>query len=338
MSTAFSSRILTSRSLAAIYCFALMGIGAKAAPSAKGAPLVPGPTIEIANSTGKFDFLEVDAKRHRLLAAHESDGTADIFDLESNRLIARIEIGGAPVHVATDPKTGKYFVSAQEGERVAVVSSDTLKETNSIRMEGPLDGILFNPKNRRVYVGNDEGKHLWVIDADSEKIVGDIAIPGAPEYLVYDAASDRIYLNIKVTDEIVVIDPAKNAVVAHWPTAPAKQPHGLAIDAKSRRLFSAGANGVLAIVDMTTGKVIGSSKIAEKVDQATFDPATRRIYCAATGWLSVVQETADGAEFLGSVESHATARNVTVDPKTDMVWTTYTDGAKSYAKSWKPVR
>ncbi|MDB6128709.1 MAG: hypothetical protein JWM35_2605 [Verrucomicrobia bacterium] len=332
------SNASSSRRLAAVICFSVFGLCSMLAGADKPAPLVPGVSIEIPNSKGKFDFLEVDPSMHRLLGAHEEDGTVDVIDLDTNKVLSRINIGGATVDVAVDPKTQKYFVSAQEGNRVAVVSAKTLKETNSIKMAGDLDGILFNPKNRCVYVGNDEGTHLWVINADTEKLVGDVTIPGAPEYMVYDEANDKIYLNIKVTDEIVAIDPAKGVVIAHWSTAPATKPHGLAFDPASGRLFAAGANGFLVTVDIKTGKVIGKAEIAEKVDQATFDPYTRRIYCAAPGWLSVVQETDSGTEFLGNVKTAATAKNVKVDPKTHAVWTTYTDGKNSYARSWTPVK
>ena len=44
--------------------------------------LVPAASVQIPHSSGKFDFLRIDAKRHRLLAAHENDGTADIIDLQ----------------------------------------------------------------------------------------------------------------------------------------------------------------------------------------------------------------------------------------------------------------
>jgi len=54
--------------------------------SVAGQPLVltPAASIEMPRSTGKFDFLRVDSKRHRLLAAHEKDGTADFIDLQTN--------------------------------------------------------------------------------------------------------------------------------------------------------------------------------------------------------------------------------------------------------------
>jgi DNA-binding beta-propeller fold protein YncE len=201
-------------------------------------------------------------------------------------------------------------------------------------MEGPLDAILFVPKNRRVYVAHDDGTHLWAIDADSEKLAGTVEIPGPPEYMVYDTARDRIYLNIKTTNEVVTIDPVKGTVVAHWPTAPATAPHGLAFDPATGRVFSAGANSKLVAIDVKTGKVTATADITPKVDQIAFDPSTKRIYCAGPDWMSVVQETAGGLSFLGNVKTAATAKNVTVDPRTHAVWTTYTDGTHSYAQSW----
>jgi hypothetical protein len=39
---------------------------------------------------------------------------------------------------------------------------------------------------------------------------------------------------------------------------------------------------------------------------------------------------------LGDLPTAATAKNVAVDPQTRAVWTTYTDGKSSFAKSWLP--
>jgi hypothetical protein len=93
---------------------------------------------------------------------------------------------------------------------------------------------------------------------------------------------------------------------------------------------------MLAAIDSNTGRTVGSSEIAKAVDQATFDPSTGRVYCACTDQMSVVQETPDGVKFLGNVATAKTAKNVAVDPATHWVWTTFTDGANSYVKSWRP--
>ncbi len=295
--------------------------------------LTPGASIEISHSTGKFDFLRFDSKRKRLLAAHENDGTADYFDLQKNTLITRLKVGGA-VDTAVDTESKYYYVSVQETHRVAIVDAAGLKEVGSIKTPGPTDAILYDPKNKMIYVTHDNGSHVWVIDPAKKKVVSTIVIPGVPEYLVYDESTNRIYLNIKSKDVVAVIDPGLNKVVAEWPTSPATLPHGLALDAANHRVFSSGGNGKLVAIDTRTGEVTGTVAIAEKVDQIAMDTVAGLVYCAGTDKMSVVRVVGEKIVTLGEFTTAATARNVAVDPATHAVWTTYTDGKSSYARSW----
>ena len=307
------------------------------AAAAQNVSVQPAASIEIPASKGKFDFLRVDAKRNRLLAAHENDGTADYFDLGTKKLLARVKVGGAVDH-AVDADSSFYYVSVQEDKRVAVLDAATLKEVKSIKMDGPTDAILFEPKNQMIYVTQDEGATLWAIDPKSAKVVASIAVPGVPEYMVYDESTDRIYLNIKSADVVAVIDPNTNKTVAKWPTAPATQPHGMALDAAHHRIFSSGANGKLVVMDTGSGKVLTSVNITEKVDQIAFDSKNELVYCAGPGKMSMVRVSGDSISAAGDFPTAATARNVTVDPKTSAVWTTYTDGKSSFAKAWLPQK
>lgn len=297
--------------------------------------LVPGASIELKGSTGKSDFLQVDAVNRRLLGAHEKDDTLDLFDLDTHKLIARVKLGGV-VEALLDAKTGRYFVSVQDEKKVVVLDAKTFKEVGTAMFDGEIDAICLDPKHRRLYVGHDNGTHLWAIDLDTLKPAGEITIPGAPECMAYDAAAGRIYLAIKTTHQVVAIDTEKNAIVATWPLAPATGPHGVGFDAKAGRLFVAGDNGQLVALDVTTGKVVATAKITPTVDQLAYDPALRRIYCAGPDWMSVVEFKADGSLApLGNVPTAATAKNVAVDPKTHAVWSTFTDGKNAFAKSWK---
>jgi DNA-binding beta-propeller fold protein YncE len=289
--------------------------------------------IELPESSGKFDFLRIDPNRNRLLAAHVQDGTSDFIDLKKHALIARVKVGGA-VDTAMDVDSTFYYVSVQEGARVAVLDAATLKEINSIKMAGPTDAILYEPKNHRVYVTHDEGTEVWVIDPQAAKVVSSITIPGVPEAMVYDPSTDRIYLNIKTKDVVAVIDPAANKVIAEWPTAPATRPHGLALDAASHRIFSAGANGKLVAIDTTSGGAKGSVDITPKVDQIALDLRGGLLYCAGSDRMSVVRVNAGSLGRLGELTTASSARNVAVDPATRAVWTTYSDGKSSFAKGW----
>ena len=297
--------------------------------------MAPAASIKIPQSKGKFDFLRIDAKRNRLLAAHENDGTADFIDLKNNRLIKRLKIGGA-VDTAVDNQSKFYYVSVQEAERVAVIDAVSLTEVRSIKTPGPTDAILFDPKSHLIYVTHDGGAEVWVLDPLAGKVVATIAIPGVPEFMVYDTNSNRVYLNIKTKDLVVVIDPVGQKVVDQWATAPALLPHGLAFDSEHNRIFVAGGNGKLSVIDTKSGRVVDSVNIVPKVDQIAFDAAGALVYSAGVDRMSVVRTSGASITLLGDFPTAATAKNVAVDPLTRAVWTTYTDGGNSFAKSWKP--
>ncbi len=313
--------------------FFAAALGLSALVAAAQPAFKPGAAITVPNSTGKFDFLAIDSAAHRLLAGHEKDDTADFFDLDANRLIARVKVGPC-VGVTVDPQTGNYFASVQDDKRIAIIDGKTFKETGSIALPGESDALLFDAKDRRIYITNDNGKYLWAVDPDAAKVIAAIDIPGEPECMAHDEAAGRIYLNLKNRDEVAVIDLKTAAVVATWPIAPATGPHGLVFDAAHRRIYSSGENGQLVALDTQTGKVVASAPIVEHVDQIAFDPATRRIFCAGPGAMSVVQASDAGLKSLGKIETNATAKNVAVDPKTHAVWTTFTDGKNSYAQSF----
>jgi DNA-binding beta-propeller fold protein YncE len=187
-----------------------------------------------------------------------------------------------------------------------------------------------------VYVTHDEGADVWVIDPAAGKVVATVVIPGVPEFMVYDEKADRIYLNIKSKDVVAVIDPSSNKVIAQWSTAPALKPHGLALDVDNRRVFAAGDNGKLVAIDIMSGSSLGSIDIVPKVDQIAFDSASGLLYCAGADKISVLNTAGGKLAALGDLATAATAKNVAVDPATKQVWTTYTDGKSSFAKSWNP--
>lgn len=312
---------------AVLFVAACCGLGLLQRPACADAmttvPLVAQAPISVAGERGRFDLMEVDESRSRLLVTHGSNRSLAVFDARTGGLIREIETGGAN-GVAVDSKDGKYFVGAGEANLVAVIDSKTLKKTNEIRTTGPVDAMTLDTRRGVLYAGHDDGTELWAIDAKTEKIVSTITIPEAPELVVYDPVTDLVYQNIKSDDSIQVINPATRIIEKHWTTAPATKPHGLAVDLKSNHLFTVGANGKLVEIDLASGAVIGQADVAPRVDEIAFDAGTRRIYCASgTGVLSVVEEIPSGLKSLGDVKTARGCHSVAVDNKTHAVWVAY---------------
>jgi len=284
--------------------------------------LVAQPAQPMDRTKGWFDYLVVDAKLGRLLLAHAGNSELAVIDLKTSGLLKRVDTGSSR-GVAVDERDGVYFVGTADSG-VAVVDRRSLAPRTKVDTAGPVDAIAFDPKNDTLYADEDGGTAVWAINGRSLKIVATIAIPSDPEYVVYDPVSDRVYQNIVSTSSVAVIDPVTNQIVATWPVAPATRPHGLAVDGARHLLFSAGANGKLAVLNSQTGALLTALDIAPRVDQIVFDPGTRRVYCASgTGIVSVVQETDTSATSLGDVVVPRGAHTIATDPATGAVWIAY---------------
>src|SRR5262249_23758418 len=147
----------------------------------------------------------------------------------------------------------------------------------------------------RVFAFNGNSKNATAIDAKAGTVAGTIALPGKPEFSVADGKG-KVYVNIEDTSEVVEIDAAKLTVTKKYSLAPCDGPSGLAIDTKTRRLFSVCSNRVMAVSDPDAGKVVASPAIGAGSDGVAFDPGTGFAYSSnGDGTLTVVQQT--GAKY-----------------------------------------
>ncbi|MGI4788919.1 MAG: YncE family protein [Janthinobacterium lividum] len=307
-------------------CAALFSTLAAAQAFATDTPLLtPQTPIAVPGGPGGFDYMQIDAAHHRLLASHPGKATLVVLDLQTNTL-QQLPTGTKVNGIAVDDADNKLF-TAGGGGKVVIFDNTTLAKTGEITLTGPGDDIVLNTKTDMLYVCHDDAMEDWVFNAKDNTLAATIPIAGAPEYVVYDTGTNKVYQNIKPANLLQVIDPATNKVEASWPTAPMTSPHGMAINSKTHHIFSAG-QGKVVMLDEATGKVLASADIAPGyVDQIAFDPDTQRLYCACgdAGMISVLQETASGLTLLGNVPSHKKAHTIAIDPATHAVWVSYSD-------------
>ena len=303
-------------------------------------PLTGHEPIEIPNSRGSFDLLQVDVVKHRLLLAHTGNGTLDIIDLKTEKLLKQIKTG-AVMDTASDAKKNRYYASVSKEKKFVIIDSDTLEITGEIPLPGPGDALTLGPTGvNRVFVGHDDGPALWAIDPDEKKIAATLTIAPGPEVVVAENDTSRLFLNIKSDDTLLVISASDNnsTVSAIWPTAPAKKPHGLALDRRAPgRLFVAGTNGKLAVLSAADGQSLGSADMVTGVDQIAFDAAKDRLYCpSGSGKMTVLDTSGNSVKSLGDIATAKGAKTATVDPTTHAVWIAYAEGGKCYARKFTP--
>ncbi|HWD37752.1 MAG TPA: hypothetical protein VG944_02805 [Fimbriimonas sp.] len=303
-------------------------LAASLALSQGDAPLTPQPPIVIPGGAGKFDFMGIDAGNHLVFASHPGKSSIAVLNTETGKAVdvpVGVEVNG----VAADSK-GKRLFGAGPGKTLVVVDTTNFSKIGALPLDGPGDCVQFDKARGVVYVDNDDGTNLWVVDGKALKLSSAITIKEAPEYMEYDSGTDRIYQAIKSANTVQVIDAAGRKVLNEFTLGELSSPHGLALDKKTRRLFVAGKNGKLVMLDADTGKLLKSVEVLQGSDQIAYDSGNKRLYIPAQGQIQVVQITGDDAAVLGSVPVGKDCHRVAIERRTHSVWVAYSEGAESY--------
>lgn len=269
---------------------------------------------------GGWDYLVVDEAARRLYLSHATHVV--VFDVDSHKVVGDIPDTQGVHGIALAPELGRGFVSNGRANSVTIFDLKTLKTLSVVPAGTNPDAVLYDGVSKRVFAFNGRSKDATVIDAADGKVLGTFSVGGKPEFAVADGKGG-VYVNIEDTSEIVHIDAQKMTIVHRWPLAPCKEPSGLAINAKSRRLFAVCDNQMMAVVDADKGRVVATPKIGEGPDAVAFDPGTGDIFSSngESGTLTVIHEDApDKYSVVENVPTKKGARTLALDLKTHTLY------------------
>jgi len=270
---------------------------------------------------GGWDYLTADADGHRLFIARANRVT--VIDTTTGKQVGEIPDTQGVHGVALDPNTGRGFASGGKDDMVTVFNLKTLAVEKKVKVGSRPDAILYDPFSKRVFTFNAQSKDTTAIDAAKGEVAGKIDLGGKPEFATTDEKG-TVFVNIEDTSEIVAFDPVKLAVKSRWKLAGCEEPTGMAIDRKTRRLFSGcGGSKKMAIVDADSGKMVASPVIGEGCDATSFDPDRQLAFASAgDGTITVIHEdSADKFSVIQTLKTQKGARTMTVDPKTHELFT-----------------
>ncbi len=275
---------------------------------------MPGPAV-------RFDYQSFDASQGRLYIAHMNADQLVVFDTKKREVVANLD-GFSRVHgVWAVPELGRVYASVTGEQKVAAVDMKTLKVLAKV---GPIkypDGIAYAPGPQRVFVSDEHGNVDAVIDTKTNSLVASIPLGGGAGNTVYDSGSGHILVAVHEKNELVAIDPANLQIIGQYPMTGIESPHGIALDQAGRLAFVAGEdNHMLAVVNLTTMKVLATHPVGKDPDVLAFDPGLKRLYVSAeSGNVFVFRE--DGKTLVD--EGHISiphAHTVCVDPNTHLVY------------------
>ena len=269
---------------------------------------------------GGWDYLKIDPDSRRLFISRSTH--VIVIDADSGKPVGDIPDTPGVHGIALAPDLGRGFTSNGREGTVSIFDLNTLKPISKVQAVGENpDAILFDPATKRVFTFNGRSSNSTAIDAATGEIVGKIALDGKPEFAV-STGTGEIFVNLEDKSELLALDPKDLKVKSRWPLAPCKEPSGLAIDVKNRRLFAGCDNKMMAVINADTGKVITTLPIGEGVDANGFDPETGFAFASCgEGMLTVVKEDSPNKFSVAqNVKTERGARTMALDTKTHQIY------------------
>jgi DNA-binding beta-propeller fold protein YncE len=268
----------------------------------------------------RWDLLTFDPDSHRVYIAHGDRVT--VVDGQSGSVIGNIEGYSGGTHgVAIVPGSGHGYTDDGKAGVAASFDVNALRPLKTIKAEADADAIIFDPASGHVFVVDGDPGKITVIDPRTETVIATLDGGGKLEIGAADGTG-KVYINGEEKQEVLRIDARTNRIDARWPISSCASPHGLAIDATSRRIFSSCENNLMVVIDADDGKQVATVPIGARTDGAAFDPRTRRAFSSnGDGTLTVIAEnTPNSFAVLGNVATALGARTMTLDPKTGRLY------------------
>jgi hypothetical protein len=319
--------------LAAVLLFALLSAGFALGVHARPKPAAPSyhllKTVPLPAAPGNieyFDYITVDPDARRVYVSHGAEVV--VLNADDDSVVGTI--GGLKrCHGVVIVKSlGKGFITDGEGESVVVFDTKTLKTTGEIKTNQPdTDSIIYEPFTKHIFTFNGNSHNTTIIDPAKGTVITNIDLIGGVEFPAVDGKG-MVYDNNEEKNDIVAIDARTNTIKARWPVSPAGQLVAMAMDQKTRRLFSAGRNPqFVMMIDADNGKVLQSFPISGGVDANIFEPSTGLLFVSTReGKIHIFHE--DSPDKLSEVETVDTqygAKTMQLDPKTHKLFLSTSD-------------
>lgn len=270
-------------------------------------------------SMGGWDYPAVDANSNKLYLSH--GGQVNILDKFTGDSIGIINNTIGVHGVAFVPSLGMGYTSNSKTNNVTVFDLKTGATLTQIEVGKNPDWIMYDPFSKKIVTSNHSGGDLSLIDVNTNQVVATIAIGGTKLETVVSDEAGKLFVNLEDKNQIAEVDIAKAAVTNIWDLAPSESPTGLAIDIKTKRLFST-CDKTLVVMDATNGKIVATVPIGEGCDGAAFDPASKLIFTSnGSGTVSVVKEvSANVFKLVETIITKRGARTISLDSKTHMLY------------------
>jgi YVTN family beta-propeller protein len=232
-------------------------------------------TIPLPDVSGRIDHLAVDLPRGRLFVAELGNGTVDVVDLASRKVIHRITGLKEPQGIAYEPKTDLLAVASGGDGTLRLYAGKDFASRGVVKLGDDADNVRIDPRNGLLVVGYGGGA-LAVVDPVSAKTLREIALPGHPES--FRLAGSRVFVNVPDAGQIVLADLDRGKVTGTWKPSKLASNFPMILDNSGHVAVVFRTPARLVLFDAASGKIVAASDTCGDSDDVFFDQKRQRFY------------------------------------------------------------
>lgn len=246
------------------------------AATQEAAPLlVPDGVIALPHTAGRIDHMAIDLTRNRLFVAELGNGTVDVVDLISHKVIHRITGLKEPQGIGYEPKSDVIAVADGGDGTLRFFSGLDFRSRGALKLGDDADNVRIDPQSGYVLVGYGEGA-LAVVDPSSMRKVEQISLPAHPES--FQLFRGDAFINVPDAGNIVLADLANAKILDVWKPARLSSNYPMTLDGRGHVAVVFRGQSKLALLDRVSGSVIATTDTCGDADDLYFDARRNHFY------------------------------------------------------------
>jgi DNA-binding beta-propeller fold protein YncE len=309
------------------------GVGAGAIADASGPqgtaagghlPLVPVADVPLPGGATRLDYQDIDRGRGHLVIAHMNDNSVLILDLRDGSVVKELKGISTARGIAVADEVGRIFVTSSPNQLV-IIDNASLTEIGRVTTGGAPDGVGWDPIHNTVGVSDQRDGALSLIANAGGGARTAVALGTETGNVVFDSTRGWFWITVVTTsspDQLVAVAPVDAKVKTRVNLPGCSGAHGLRLHPDARSAFIACEdNGVLARVDLVTGRLVGTAPTGDGPDVLSIDPGLGWLYVAAeSGDLTIFDIAKPGVILVGHDHPGPNAHTVSADPTSHRVF------------------
>jgi DNA-binding beta-propeller fold protein YncE len=275
-------------------------------------------TGHIPGADGGWDYATFDPAARRIYVAKGAAIMA--VDADSGKVTPQLTTAQRS-HAAVPLPGGRLLVTNGGNDTAVFVDAQTGKALGSVATGKGPDAGIYDPKSGLAFVVAHAGGSVTFIDVAKQEAVATIDLGGtAREFAAVDGAG-RLWVNDEGLNEIASVDIKTRKVLGHYKLDGCEGPTGLAYAPAADRLVAT-CDGVAAVIDPASGKMVDKLTIGAGPDAIFYDPTRKLLFASAgeSGELDIISAASSKLKVVQVLKTMVGARTGTVDPKTGKVY------------------